>query len=101
MIVPSLEVIDLAVDKQRWLYVSVNHSSTEWMVSGTLANPESAPQGVVKKAKLVSFDVKVEDTADVDTNATLAVEVGIFIPVSRVFHWQKGLKFQILKEKTH
>ena len=98
---PSLEVIGLAVDKQRWLYVSVNHSSTEWMVSGTLVNPESAPQGVVKKAKLVSFDVKVKDTADVDTNATLAVEVGICIPVSKVFHWQKGLKFQILKEKTH
>ena len=71
------------------------------MVSGTLANPESAPQGVVKKAKLVSFDMKVKDTADVDTNATLSVEVGICIPCTKDFHWQKGLKFQVLKETTH
>ena len=74
---PSLVIAGSQVDGQRWLHVAVNHSSTEWMVSATLTKPEAAPQGFVKKAKLVSFDVKVKDTAVANTNATLAVEVRI------------------------
>ena len=72
---PSLVIVGSQVDGQQWLHVSVNHSSTEWMVSATLKDPEAAPEGVVKKGKLLSFDVKVKDTALADTNATLAVEV--------------------------
>lgn len=72
---PSLFVVGSQVDGQQWLQVSVNHSATEWMVSATLTDPKAAPEGAVKKGKLVSFDVKVKDTAQTDTNATLAVEV--------------------------
>ena len=71
----SLVIVGSQVDGQRWLHVAVNHRSTEWMVSATLTDPQAAPQGFVKKAKLLSFDVKVKDTAVADTNATLAVEV--------------------------
>ena len=78
LIGPSLLIVRSQIDGQRWLHVAVNHSSTEWIVSGTLADPEAAPQGFVKKAKLVSFDVKVKDTAAVNTNATLAAEVSSF-----------------------
>ena len=74
---PSLAIVGPQVDGQRWVHVAVNHSSSEWVVSGTLTDPEAAPQGVVKKATLVSFDVKVKEMAVADTNATLTVEVRI------------------------
>ena len=72
---PSLVIVGAQVDTQRWVHVAVNHSSSEWVVSATLTEPEAAPPGVVKKAKLVTFDVKVQETAVLNTNATLTAEV--------------------------
>ena len=72
---PSLVITGAQVDSQRWAHVTISRSSFEWFVSATLTDPEAAPQGFVKKAKLVSFDVKVQDTAVVNTSATVTAEV--------------------------
>lgn len=72
---PSLVIVASQVDGQQWVHVAVNRSSSEWIVSAALTDPEAAPQGFVKNAKLVSFQVKVKDMATPDTNATLSAEV--------------------------
>lgn len=72
---PSLVIVASQVDGQQWVHVAVNRSSSEWIVSAALTDPEAAPQGFVKNAKLVSFQVKVKDMAAPDTNATLSAEV--------------------------
>ncbi len=76
---PPLVIVKSHVDGQSWVHVAVNHSSSEWVASATLTDPESAPQGVVKKAKLVTFDVKVKEMAVADTNATVTAEVCIYM----------------------
>ena len=72
---PSLVIMASEVDGQQWVHVAVNRSSSEWIVSAALTDPEAAPQGFVKNAKLVSFQVKVKEMATPDTNATLTAEV--------------------------
>ena len=72
---PSLVIVASQIDGQQWVHVAVNQSSSEWVVSATLTDPEAAPQGFVKEAKLVSFEVKVKEMAAVDTNATVTAEV--------------------------
>lgn len=72
---PSLVIVASQVDGQQWVHVAVNRSSSEWIVSAALTDPETAPQVFVKNAKLVSFQVKVKEMATPDTNATLTAEV--------------------------
>lgn len=72
---PSLVIVASQVDGQQWVHVAVNRSSSEWIVSAALTDPEGAPQVFVKNAKLVSFQVKVKEMATPDTNATLTAEV--------------------------
>ena len=72
---PSLVIVSSQIDGQQWVHVAVNQSSSEWVVSATLTDPEAAPQGFVKGAKLVSFEVKVKEMAAADTNATVTAEV--------------------------
>lgn len=72
---PSLVIVGSQVDGQQWVHVAVNRSSSEWVVSAALTDPEAAPQGFVKKAELVSFQVKVKEMAAADTNATVTAEV--------------------------
>lgn len=72
---PSLVIVASQVDGQQWVHVAVNRSSSEWIVSAALTDPEAAPQVFVKNAKLVSFQVKVKEMATPDTNATLTAEV--------------------------
>ena len=74
---PSLVIVGSKVDGQQWVHVVVNQSSSEWVVSATLTDPEAAPHGLVKKAKLVSFQVKVKEMAAADTNTTVTAEVSI------------------------
>lgn len=74
---PSLVIMGSQVDGQQWVHAAVNHSSSEWVVSATLTDPESAPEGYVKRAKLASFDVKVTEMAVVNTNDTITAEVCI------------------------
>lgn len=72
---PSLVIAGSQVDGQQWVHVAVNRTSFEWVVSATLSDPEAAPHGFVKKAKLVSFQVKVKEMAATDTNTTVTAEV--------------------------
>ena len=74
-VAPSLVIVASQVDGQQWVHVAVNRSSSEWIVSAALTDPEAASQGFVKNAKLVSFQVKVKEMATPDTNATLSAEV--------------------------
>ena len=87
---PFLVIVKSHVDGQRWVSVAVNHSSSEWVVSATLTDPESAPEGVVKKAKLITFEVKVKEMAVVGTNATIAAEVCVSVITS---WWGRGDQF--------
>ena len=72
---PSLVIVASEVDGQHWVHVVVNRSSSEWLTSATLTDPEAAPQGFAKEAKLVSFQVKVKEMAAAETNATVTAEV--------------------------
>ena len=72
---PSLVIVASQIDGKQWVHVTVNQSSSEWVVSATLTDPKVALQGFVKKAKLVSFQVKVKEMAAADTNATVTAEV--------------------------
>lgn len=72
---PSLVIVGSQVDGQQWVHVAVNRSSSEWVVSAALTDPEAALQGFVKKAKLVSFQVQVKEMVAADTNATVTAEV--------------------------
>ena len=72
---PSLVIVASQVDGQQWVHVAVNRSSSEWIVGAALTDPEAAPQGFVKNAKLVSFQVKVKEMATPDSNATVTAEV--------------------------
>ena len=71
----SLEILGVQLDHAQWLHVAVNHSSSLWAVSGTLSNPETAPMGYVKRERLLSFDVKVNESVSAGSNATLQIEV--------------------------
>ena len=74
------------VDASKWLHVAVRNSSSLWAVSGSLSNPEAAPIGYVRGERLLSFDVKVNDSAT-ERFTTLELEVRF----ARFAQWKRSV----------
>ena len=72
-----LEIVSCNVADDTWHSVEVNESETVFAVSGVRSNPQTVLAGVVKREKLVTFEIHVKEVAKERDNATLRIEVRI------------------------